>query len=74
MAIVNNMAFWALTFDVIGKVLIAATALLASKALIKEKLIDEVVIKDLRLEIFTGFIGILFIVLGYALNLVILRG
>tara|TARA_Y100000310_G_C20334932_1_gene647033 strand:- start:496 stop:708 length:213 start_codon:yes stop_codon:yes gene_type:complete len=65
-----GIEFWAMTFDFVGKILIALTALLTHRILIKERKIDDLVLKDMRLEVGAGILGITFIVIGYVLNLV----
>jgi hypothetical protein len=68
-----GIEFWAWTFDFAGKLLIAITALMAHRIIIKEKSIDDIVLKDLKLELISGFVGILFLITGYILHLVNLR-
>jgi hypothetical protein len=69
----HNLEFWAFTFDLIGKLLVAATALMAHRVLIREKKIDKLVLKDLKLEVSTGVFGILFMILGYGLHILNMR-
>ena len=64
-----GIGFWAMTFDFVGKILIALTALLTHRILIKERKIDDLVLKDMKLEVGAGVLGIAFIIIGYVLNL-----
>jgi hypothetical protein len=64
-----SLMVWAVTFDFIGKLLIAATALLVHRRMIIEGKIDDIVIKRMKLEISVGVIAILFLILGYALHM-----
>jgi hypothetical protein len=66
---VYGIEFWAVTFDFIGKVLIALTALLTHRVLIREQKIDKLVLKDMKLEVASGFLGLVFIIIGYILHL-----
>jgi len=69
-----GIEFWALTFDFVGKVLIAITALLAHKILIKEKTLDKIVLKEMKLELSAGFLGVMFLIIGYLLHLKVING
>ena len=66
-----GIEFWATTFDFVGKFLIAITALLAHRIIVKEKGIDKIVLKDMKLEFTTGIFGLIFLVIGYVLHLTI---
>ena len=59
----------ALTFDVVGKILIGIMAILVHRRLWKEHKIDRKVLQELRLEQNVAFIGIAFIIIGYLLEL-----
>ena len=74
MAFTFGLEFWAITFDVFGKILIAATALMAHRIIMKHRGIDKIVLKDMKLELTTGVVGVLMIVIGYVLHLIILNG
>ena len=65
-----NILFWATTSDFIGKFLIAITALLAHRIIIKEKRIDKLVLKDMKLEIGTAVFGLIMLVIGYILHFI----
>lgn len=58
----------AITFDFLGKVLIAVTALLVHGRVRKEGKIDKMVLKELRLEQGLGILGILLIFVGYFMH------
>jgi len=67
-----GIEFWAVTFDFVGKILIGVTALLVHRRVRVERRIDRVVLRALRREKFLGVLGIILIVLGYALHLMLL--
>tara|TARA_Y100000310_G_C20500322_1_gene723639 strand:+ start:637 stop:858 length:222 start_codon:yes stop_codon:yes gene_type:complete len=71
---VFGIEFWAVTFDFVGKLLIAFTALLTHRILIRERKIDDLVLKDMKLEVSAGILGIICIVIGYGLHLRIFYG
>ena len=58
------------TFDVIGKILIGITVLLVHKRVMKEHRIDKYVLREMKREQLLGWLGILFIIIGYIFNLV----
>lgn len=64
-----SIEFFAFTFDFLGKLMIAVTALLAHRLIVREKGVDDLVLKDMRLELGSGIIGIFFLILGYILHL-----
>lgn len=66
-----GIEFWAVTFDFVGKFLIAVTALLAHRIIIKERGIDKIAIHNMKLELTTGVVGLIFLMTGYGLHLVI---
>ena len=63
------LEFWALTFDTVGKILIAVMALLVHKRIKREKGIDKLVLREMKLEQSIGILAILLIVTGYVLHL-----
>ena len=67
-----SLIFWATTFDFVGKILIAITALLVHKRIKKAHRINKKVLKEMRFEQSIGFLGIILIVIGYILHLRIL--
>ena len=56
------------TLDVIGKILIALTAIAVHDSVLKEHVIDEAVTKTVRKEHVYGFLGITFLIAGYILR------
>jgi len=56
-------------FDVVGKVMVAFTAIMVHHRFRKEHKIDERVFKSMRREQIIGIIGIALIVLGFFLQL-----
>ena len=64
-----GLMFWALTFDTVGKILIAVMALLVHTRIKKEKGIDKIVLKEMKLEQSIGALAILLIITGYVLHL-----
>lgn len=63
------MEIVASTFDVLGKIMIAYTAIMVHHRFWKEHKIDEKVFAEMKKEQKIGFVGIIFIVVGYILNL-----
>lgn len=64
-----GLMFWALTFDTVGKILIAVMALLVHKRIKREKGIDKLVLREMKLEQSIGVLAILLIITGYVLHL-----
>lgn len=56
-------------FDVIGKVMVALTALLVHHRFRQEHKVDEKVFRVMRWEQTMGVIGVVFIVVGFLLQL-----
>lgn len=56
------------TLDVLGKVLIALTAIAVHDTVMKEHQFDDNVDKSVRKEHVYGFLGITFIIMGYVLK------
>ena len=67
-----NLEFWAMTFDFIGKFLLASLVLIVHGKIRKEKKIDTPVLKDIKIELILGVVSLVFLVMGYTLNLYIL--
>lgn len=57
------------TLDVIGKVMVAYTAIMVHYRFWKEHKIDEAVFELMKRERFIGIVGIICIVIGYFLQL-----
>jgi len=63
----ENIAF---TLDLIGKIMIAYTALAVHSRFQKEHKIDEIVFKEMTREKIIGIAGIVFMVVGYAIHII----
>jgi hypothetical protein len=63
-----NWLFIGRTFDVVGKVLVAYTALMVHHRFRKEHKVDNSVFAEMKKEHFLGLFGIALIVLGYILE------
>ena len=59
------------TFDVIGKVLVAYTALRVHHRFREEHKVDEKVFKEMKRESSLGILGIVLILAGYILELLL---
>jgi len=70
MNITNIVTIAGLTFEVLGTVLIAYTALSVHGRVRKEHVIDEKVISEMKREHALGISGIVFILIGYVLQLI----
>lgn len=57
------------TLDMVGKIMIAYTAIRVHYRFWKEHKIDESVFSEMRKERTIGIIGIVFIILGYLLEI-----
>ncbi len=64
-----GIPFWAITFDFVGKILVAVMAILVHMKIRKAHKIDTEVMKEIYLEELMGAAGILLIVAGYILKL-----
>lgn len=56
-------------FDVVGKLMIAFTAVMVHHRFLKEHKVDEFVFKTMKKEQIIGIIGIIFILIGFFLQL-----
>lgn len=63
-----TIEFIGFTFDVIGKIMVAFTAIMVHHRVWKEHEISSRVFTEMRREQFIGVIGITFIVIGYVLQ------
>lgn len=63
-----GIQFWAITFDFVGKVLVAVMAILVHMKMRKAHKIDTEVIKEIYFEELMGAVGILLIVAGYIMK------
>jgi hypothetical protein len=64
-----NILFWGLTLGTIGKVLVVVAVLHMHHSLVRELRIDRLVILTYRQERILTFIGLVLIVVGYALEI-----
>lgn len=64
----ENLAF---TLDLIGKIMVAYTALAVHHRVRKEHKIDQDVFRAMRREQFIGAMGIVLMILGYLLHVFI---
>jgi len=63
-----NLLFWGLTLGVIGKVLLGVTVIAVHLKIVKEHKIDGVVLKEMRRERNLAIVGIIFMIVGYILE------
>lgn len=63
------MEFLGFTLDVIGKVMVAYTAIAVHRRVWKEHKIDKAVFTAMKSEQIIGIIGIILIVIGYLLQI-----
>lgn len=63
------MEFLGFTLDVIGKIMVAFTAVMVHHRFLKEHKVDEKVFRIMRREQIVGITGIVLIVIGYLLQL-----
>ncbi|MDA2936397.1 hypothetical protein MYX06_04235 [Patescibacteria group bacterium AH-259-L05] len=64
-----NLELIGYIFDVAGKIMVAFTAIMVHHRFWKEHKIDEFVFKTMRKEQIIGIIGIIFILIGFFLQL-----
>jgi hypothetical protein len=64
-----SILFWGLTLGVIGKILVAVGILKVHYVMAMERSIDEIVIRTFWLEKVLTITGILFIVVGYCMEI-----
>ena len=57
------------TLDIIGKVMIAFTAIMVHHRFLKEHKVDEMVFKIMRREQLVGVIGVVLMVVGFILEM-----
>jgi len=63
-----NLEFIGFSIDVVGKIMVAFTAVMVHYRFRKEHKIDEKVFRAMRREQLLGVIGILLIILGFILQ------
>ena len=64
-----NFLFWGLTISVIGKVMIAVAVIMAHSEIAHEHKIDAKVLRSFQKERWLTILGILLIVIGYAMEI-----
>lgn len=64
-----NILFWGLTIGTIGKVLLAIGVIIAHSGIIREQKIDSVVLKKFHTEHIITVIGLILIIVGYAMEI-----
>jgi hypothetical protein len=64
-----NILFWGLTIGTLGKVLLAIGVIIAHSGIVKEQKIDSAVLRGFRYEHIITIIGLVLIVLGYAMEI-----
>lgn len=69
MNLVLYIAFLGYTLDVIGKILVAFTAVAVHQRVRKEQKIDKRVFLEMKREQNVAIVGIFFIAIGYALQI-----
>ena len=63
-----NLEFIGFTLDVVGKIMVAFTAIMVHHRFYKEHRIDEKVFRAMRREQLLGVIGIFLIIVGFLLQ------
>lgn len=71
--IIDNIRFWALTTEFLGKFMIILSALRVHHKVKKEHKIDKKVLKALNRERDLAIIGIVLLIIGYFLHLIALK-
>lgn len=64
-----SIEFLGFTLDVIGKVMVAFTAIMVHRRFRKEHKVDERVFRSMRREQLLGIIGISLIIIGFILQI-----
>ena len=64
-----NILFWGLTIGTLGKILLAVGVIVAHSGLMRERKIDNAVIQSYHREHIITIIGIILIVVGYAMEI-----
>lgn len=63
------MEITALTLDIVGKVMVAYTAIAVHNRVRKEQKVDASVFLAMKLEKWSGILGIILMILGYLIHL-----
>lgn len=64
-----DMLFLGITFGVVGKILLGITVMLVHHKIVTEHKIDKVVLSEMRRESRLALAGIIFIAVGYILEI-----
>lgn len=67
-----DMLFWSVTFTFLGKALLGITVINVHAHIIKEHRIDSDVLSYMKKERYYGITGVVFITIGYLLELSLL--
>ena len=68
--LLTDTLFWALTLGFFGKILLGATVINVHAHIIKERKIDQDVLKEMHRERKLGILAVLLILAGYILELI----
>lgn len=68
------MEILALTLDILGKILVAYTALAVHIRVQRERKMDTSVFRVMEFEKWSGIVGIVLMILGYVLHVVVVGG
>lgn len=63
------MEFIGFTLDVIGKVMVAFTAIMVHHRFRKEHRVDDAVFKMMKMEQMIGILGVILIIIGFLLQI-----
>jgi hypothetical protein len=72
MNIFLDLLFWAITLDVVGKVILGVSVISVHWKIVKEHKVDAPVLKEMHREHTLAIIGIGLILIAYALELIVL--
>ena len=64
-----NILFWGLTIGTVGKVLLAVGVIIAHSGIVKERRIDNAVLRSFKIEHTITILGLIMIVLGYFMEI-----
>ena len=69
-----NLLLWGITFGTLGKLILGIAVLRVHIRIFEEHKIDGVVLKAIKREHLVTFIGLVFIILGYILEVMFYQG
>lgn len=58
------------TIDVIGKIMVAFTAIMVHHRFLEEHQVDEQVFKTMKRERYVGIVGMIMMVMGYVIEII----